>query len=100
MLQKSYGKDFHEDLKRNSFYKIHERTPIFRWVDLKNEIILWRLKKDAESIHVSRYPVVGFFERDLEVEKEVDLMMAVVKQIRSLRGEYKLTNKQKTKEES
>ena len=27
-------------------------------------------------------------------------MMAVVKQIRSLRGEYKLTNKQKTKEES
>ena len=60
----------------------------------------WRLKKDAESIHVSRYPVVGFFERDLEVEKEVDLMMAVVKQIRSLRGEYKLTNKQKTKEES
>ena len=46
---------------------------------------------------MSRYPVVGFFERDLEVEKEVDLMMAVVKQIRSLRGEYKLTNKQKTK---
>ena len=50
----------------------------------------------VESIHVSRYPAVGKFTRDENVELEVDLMMNVVKQVRSLRGEYKLTNKQKT----
>ena len=56
-----------------------------------------RSSESAESIHVSRYPKVGKFERNEEIEGEVELMMSVVKQVRSLRGEYKMTPKQKAK---
>lgn len=54
-----------------------------------------RASEKAHSIHVSRYPAIGKFQRDENIETEVDLMMNVVKQVRSLRGEYKMTNKQK-----
>jgi len=42
-------------------------------------------------------PPANLFKRDETTEAEIALMMNVVKQVRSLRGEYKLTNKQKTK---
>jgi len=50
----------------------------------------------AASVHVSRYPAVSDFTRDKDSEDNIDLMMNVIKGIRSIRGEYKLTNKQKT----
>merc|ERR1712037_852095 len=49
------------------------------------------------GIHVSSWPEPAEFQRDEATEAEIALMMNVVKQVRSLRGEYKLTNKQKTK---
>ena len=55
-----------------------------------------RASDKAESVHVSRYPKSDLFKKDQKAEDEIDLMMAVIKGIRSIRGEYKLTNKQKT----
>merc|ERR1719228_717627 len=56
-----------------------------------------RKSQTAKSIHVSRYPEVGKFQKNEQIETEVDLMMNVVKQVRSLRGEYKMTPKQKAR---
>jgi len=56
-----------------------------------------RQSQTAKSIHVSRYPEVGKFQKNEQIETEVDLMMNVVKQVRSLRGEYKMTPKQKAR---
>jgi len=48
------------------------------------------------SIHVSRYPKAANFEADPVAEAQINLMMDTIKNIRSVRGEYKLTPKQKT----
>ena len=55
-----------------------------------------RATDKAASVHVSRFPAVADFTRDNNAEDNIDLMMNVIKSIRSIRGEYKLTNKQKT----
>jgi len=48
------------------------------------------------SIHVSRYPKAANFAADPVAEAQINLMMDTIKNIRSVRGEYKLTPKQKT----
>ena len=55
-----------------------------------------RATDKAASVHVSQYPSIADFTRDDSAESNIDLMMNVIKGIRSIRGEYKLTNKQKT----
>merc|ERR1711990_904910 len=55
-----------------------------------------RATDKAASVHVSRFPAEADFTRDNKAEDNIDLMMSVIKGIRSIRGEYKLTNKQKT----
>ena len=55
-----------------------------------------RATDKAASVHVSRFPAETDFTRDNKAEENIDLMMNVIKGIRSIRGEYKLTNKQKT----
>lgn len=56
-----------------------------------------RRKTDsAASVHVSKYPKEINFKQNKQAEQDIDLMMSVIKGIRSIRGEYKLTNKQKT----
>ena len=55
-----------------------------------------RCDTSAPSICVAAYPGSEEFSwRDVKLEEEVDFIVKVVKSVRSVRGDYNITNKQK-----